>query len=59
MNTITWTQKARRQLHKIDRSQQQQIVDAVDTLANLNTARNVTKLSAHVYGYRLRVGATE
>jgi mRNA interferase RelE/StbE len=56
MDNITWTQTARRQLRRIDRKQQQTIINAVDTLVDLRTARNITALTRHEHGYRLRVG---
>lgn len=49
-------EKARKQLSKVDRSHQEEIIDAVDTLQDLASAKNVIKLVNHDCGYRLRVG---
>lgn len=56
MYDINWLKKARKQLSKIDRSQQIDIIDAVDTLQGFSNAANVIPLKNHEYGYRLRVG---
>lgn len=57
MNSINWLPKALRQLRKIDAHAGKQIRTAVSTeLVDLAKARNVTALTNHGYGYRLRVG---
>ena len=57
MNSIDWQPKALRQLRKIDARAGKQIRDAVGIeLIDLAKARNVTALTNHDYGYRLRVG---
>ena len=57
MNSINWQPKALRQLRKIDAHAGKQIRTAVSTeLVDLAKARNVTALTNHEYGYRLRVG---
>lgn len=53
---INWARKARKQLSKVDRSQQSDIIDAVDTLQDFPNVKNVLRLVNHEYEYRLRVG---
>src|SRR5690606_21594620 len=53
---INWSKKAQKDLSKIDRRDKEAIIDAVDTLQDLPTAKNVRHLTNHDYGYRLRVG---
>ena len=58
MNSIDWEPKALRQLRKIDARAGKQIRIAVGAeLVDLAAARNVTALTNHEYGYRLRVGS--
>lgn len=56
MNRIEWTNKALRQLRKIDRQAGAEIRKAVGTLTAMPECRNVKALTNHQYGYRLRVG---
>lgn len=57
MYRIKWSSKAQKQFGRLgDTKQQTRIADAVETLRDLPNARNVTALSNHAYGYRLRVG---
>ena len=57
MYTIYWQQKARKQVAKItDRTIRINIEEAVSTLSDLPTAKNIKPLTNHQYGYRLRVG---
>ena len=56
MYDINWLKKARKQLSKIDRSHQIDIMNAVDTLQDFPNTINVIHLKNHEYGYRLRVG---
>jgi mRNA interferase RelE/StbE len=56
MFQIIWTLKALKQLTKIDKNQQQQIVWAVRDLQKWPDCRNVKALTDHKYNYRLRVG---
>ena len=57
MNSINWQPKALRKLRKIDAHAGKKIRAAVSTeLLDLSKARNVTALTNHEYGYRLRVG---
>ena len=56
MNTIKWHIRAIRQLNKIQHQDRVSIKDAVSTLLNIESARNVKRLTNHDYGYRLRVG---
>jgi len=54
--TINWKNKAVKQLSKIAPAERGKIVSAVGSLRELETARNVTALTEHEHGYRLRVG---
>jgi mRNA-degrading endonuclease RelE of RelBE toxin-antitoxin system len=57
VNTINWQPKALRQPRKIDVHTGKQIRTAVSReLVDLSSAKNVKALTAHEYGYRLRVG---
>jgi mRNA interferase RelE/StbE len=56
MNEINWKNKARRQPRKIQKQDQVSIIGSIDALEDLETARNVKKLTNHQYDYRLRVG---
>ncbi len=56
MNEIEWRLKAARQLRKLEKPAQVQVRDAVETLRQFPDCRNVTALSNHKYGYRLRTG---
>lgn len=56
MYAINWSNKAKKQLGKIDRKEQGAIIDAVDELENFPNAKNVIALTKHDYGYRMRVG---
>jgi mRNA-degrading endonuclease RelE of RelBE toxin-antitoxin system len=56
MNEIEWRLKAAKQLRRLERPAQVQVRDAVETLREFPDCRNVKALSAHKYGYRLRVG---
>jgi mRNA interferase RelE/StbE len=55
MTAIHWTQKAVKQLRKLDRQDQVEIRDSVGTLAAMPDCRNVKSLTNHQHGYRLRV----
>jgi len=56
MNTITWTRRAVKQLGRIASADQVRIYDAAQQLANMPDVHNVTALTRHAHGYRLRVG---
>ncbi|RAS15819.1 type II toxin-antitoxin system RelE family toxin [Paraburkholderia bryophila] len=56
MNTIKWTQKAAKQLRKLDRQHQVAVRDGVSTLAAMPDCLSVKALTDHEHGYRLRVG---
>ncbi|MEI2416200.1 type II toxin-antitoxin system RelE/ParE family toxin [Orrella sp. JC864] len=56
MNTIHWTQKAAKQLRKLDRQHQVAVRDGVKALEAMPACQNVKALTDHEYGYRLRVG---
>lgn len=56
MYSINWSTKSRKQLKRIGHHDQNEIVDAVDTLQDLPNAKNVMALTKHKYSYRLRVG---
>jgi len=56
MYAINWSNKAKKQLRKIDRKEQGTIIDAVDELENFPNAKNVIALTKHEYGFRMRVG---
>ena len=57
MYLIDWKNKALKQLTKIgDSVARKEIKNAVATLADLQNAKQVKKLTNHKYDYRLRVG---
>ena len=57
MYNIQWQRKARKQVAKItDKTTRIDIEEAISTLSDLPTAKNVKALTNHKYGYRLRVG---
>ena len=56
MYNINWQRKARKQLGKIDRQHQNDIVDAIDSLQSFPNVKNVRPLVNHECQYRLRVG---
>lgn len=57
MNTIEWKPKAVKQLRKVPAQANAAIRQSVnEELVDLERARNVTRLSNHEFGYRLRVG---
>jgi mRNA-degrading endonuclease RelE of RelBE toxin-antitoxin system len=56
MNSIKWTQKANKQVRKLDAQHAKQIVIAVRELAHMPTCQNVKALTNHEHQYRLRVG---
>ncbi|MFW8565383.1 type II toxin-antitoxin system RelE family toxin [Orrella sp. 11846] len=56
MYSINWTNKAKKQLRKIDRQEQVTIIDAIDKLEMYPQTKNIIPLSNHEYGYRMRVG---
>lgn len=57
MYSIQWQRKARKQVAKItDKAIRIDIAEAIDTLNDLPTAKNVKALTNHQYGYRLKVG---
>lgn len=56
MNSIYWTQKAARQLRKLDRQHQVTVRDGVSALKTMPHCQNVRTLASHEYGYRLRIG---
>ncbi|KGF25375.1 type II toxin-antitoxin system RelE family toxin [Oligella urethralis] len=56
MYDINWSNRAKKQLRKIDITDRKRISDAVDLLADFENAVNVKRLVNHQYGYRLRVG---
>ncbi len=57
MYSIQWQRKARKQVAKItDKAIRIDISEAIDTLSDLPTAKNVKALTNHQYGYRLKVG---
>ena len=53
---IEWTKKAKKQLSKIDRSDQKPVYEAVSSLRSFPDCGNVRHLVNHEYQYRLRVG---
>lgn len=56
MNTIHWTQRAAKQLRKLDHQHQMTIRDSIETLKSMPACQNVKALTNHQHGYRLRVG---
>ncbi|WP_442596292.1 type II toxin-antitoxin system RelE family toxin [Parapusillimonas sp. JC17] len=56
MYSVNWSNKAKKQLRKIDRKEQGTIIDAVDELESFPNAKNVIALTKHECGYRMRVG---
>ena len=57
MYSIQLQRKARKQVSKItDKTTRINIEEAISTLSDLPTAKNVKALTNHQYGYRLRVG---
>jgi len=56
MYAINWSNKAKKQLRKIDQQEQGTIIDAVDELEHFPKTKNVVALTQHTYGYRMRVG---
>lgn len=56
MYAVNWSNKAKKQLRKIDRKEQITIIDAVDGLVRFPGTKNVIALTNHEYGYRMRVG---
>lgn len=56
MYDINWSNRAKKQLRKIDITDRKRISDAVDLLADFENAVNVKRLVNHQYGYRLRAG---
>ncbi|MCB5362900.1 type II toxin-antitoxin system RelE/ParE family toxin [Pusillimonas sp. CC-YST705] len=56
MYAVNWSNKAKKQLRKIDRKEQITIVNAVDGLESFPDTKNVIALTNHEYGYRMRVG---
>ena len=56
MYAIQWTPKAARQLRKLDRPAQRTIFEAVQAPEDFPNGSGVKALTAHQYGYRLRVG---
>ncbi len=59
MNEIQWHNRARKQMKKIPRGYQIAIHEKIDGLADFpegTAALDITKLSNHDYGYRMRVG---
>lgn len=56
MNTIKWETRAQKQLRRLDKLSQRQIVTAVRLLAHMPCVAQVKALIRHRYGYRLRVG---
>ena len=57
MNAVRWTNKAARQLRKLDHKAQVQIRDAVtEKLPRFPNCTGIKALANHAYGYRLRVG---
>jgi len=56
-NTIYWSRRAAKQLRKIPRLQAKTIYEKVTALkADQQAWENVTRLTNHVSGFRLRVG---
>ena len=56
MNTIEWKPKAVKQLRKVPAQANAAIRQSVNEEIDLESARNVTRLSNHEFGYRLRAG---
>lgn len=56
MYPINWSNRAKKQLRKIDRKEQGTIIDSIDELEGFPNAKNVIALTKHEYGYRMRVG---
>ena len=56
MFSIEWKKRAIKNLRKIDRAYQVQIVKAVGGLESWPDCRDIKSLTNHRYDYRLRVG---
>ena len=56
MYSVEWKKRAIKDLRKIDRTQQGQIIAAVGALENWPDCSNIKHLANHQYDYRLRVG---
>ena len=56
MSTIAWLRKATRRLSRIPACDRIRIIEAVDTLIDLATAKNIPPLKGNASDYRLRVG---
>lgn len=56
MNTISWSNKARKQLLKLPRKEARKIHEGVLALEHFPACQNIKKLTNHQYEYRLRVG---
>ncbi len=56
MNKITWSNKALKQLRKLNKPDQNTIWDAVDELTTMPSSRNVKALTNHEHQYRQRIG---
>ncbi len=57
MKTITWKNRARKQLKKIPKNYRVRILDSVSRLKNFPACDdlNIINLTNHKYGYRLRI----
>ncbi|WP_422139306.1 type II toxin-antitoxin system RelE family toxin [Endozoicomonas sp. ALC020] len=56
MNTISWSNKARKQLLKLPNKEAKKIHEEVLALECFPACQNIKKLTNHQYEYRLRVG---
>jgi len=56
MYSVEWKKKAIKDLRKIDRTYQVQVVEAVEGLEGWPECGNVKRLTNHKHDYRLRVG---
>ena len=56
MFKIEWSNKAYKQLEKIQKQDRKPITDAVRTLIGFPNCKNIIALTNHQYPYRLRVG---
>jgi mRNA interferase RelE/StbE len=56
MYSVEWKKRAIKDLRKIDRTHQGQIIEAVGALENWPDCSNIKRLANHQDDYRLRVG---
>ncbi|MCW7555255.1 type II toxin-antitoxin system RelE/ParE family toxin [Endozoicomonas gorgoniicola] len=56
MNTISWSNKARKQLLKLPRQDASKVYREASALEHFPACQNIKKLTNHRHDYRLRVG---